>query len=74
MGKPVLLIAGYKQCGCRIFFFFYVEHSRFNGYGLTQCPSSFLLQANINKNKIKVDMKKKKKKKSNVRFWNICGM
>lgn len=29
------------------------------GAVLTQCPSSFLLQANINKRNIKVDMKRK---------------
>lgn len=53
--------------------FFFFKHSRVNGNGLAQCPSSFLLRANINKTNIKVDMKRKKK--SNVRFleykWHV---
>lgn len=63
MGKPIRLIAGYKQTGCSFFFLllFVFEHSRYNGNGLAQCPSSFLLRANINKNKYLSGYEKKKK-------------
>lgn len=57
MGKPIHLIAGL----CYVFLFLFLNTANINGYGLAQCPSSFLLQANINKTNIKVDMKIKKR-------------
>lgn len=79
MGKPIHLIVGTSGPAVvdflfRTFFFFFLLKTAVNNRnGLAQCPSSFLLQANINKTNIKVDMKRKKK--SNVRLleymWHV---
>lgn len=75
MGKPIHLIAGYKQSKVFFLFCLFLNAAVIMGTVLAQCPSSFLLRANINKKKYYGGYEKEKKL-SNVRFlleymWHV---
>lgn len=65
MGKPFYFIARYEQSDHVFFSFFFLalfflkNTAAYIGCSFAQCPSSFLLQANINKINNKADMKRK---------------